>query len=351
MHLKRIARRLAISAVAPAPDDLNRVAPAADAPEVVRPDSGLQPLTQVRTLLHLMQLNALARRQAGLAIESQPGFVARLKALIADLPTDSAQAVLDELAEADWADPDLIAALCRISRAGAAALLRSPVLRDHDLLSLLKDSADCASLIARRSHLSPPVIDALIAGADTVTVTTLLNNHNLRLNAAAFDALTDRARTEIALRAPLTRHPLLTRKAATRLLDLVGPDLRASLLGRFEGLHARHFHTTPPTDAAQTLHRLQGGDFVAFREGLSRLTGLDRAVVDRALTQDSAVPLVLLLSAAGIDRAAFADILTQVQALNDGHPRINERHLAFVRGLFDLDADEARQRLGAIYSH
>ncbi|MFP1129635.1 DUF2336 domain-containing protein [Asticcacaulis sp. W401b] len=317
----------------------------------MRPDSGLQPLTQVRTLLHLMQLNALARRQAGLAVESQPGFVARLKALIADLPTDSVQAVLDELAEADWADPDLIAALCRLPQAGAAGLLRSPVLRDHDLLSLLADSADRARLIARRSHLSPAVIDALIAVADTATATALLNNRHLRLNAAAFDALTDRARTDIALRAPLTRHPRLTREAAARLLDAVGPDLRATLLGRFEGLYARHFRTTPPTDAAQTLHRLQGGDFLAFRQGLSRLTGLNRAVVDRALTQDSAVPLVLLLSAAKIDRAAFADILAQVQALNDGHPRIHERHLAFVRGLFDLDADEARQRLLAIYSH
>ncbi|BBF80435.1 hypothetical protein EM6_1019 [Asticcacaulis excentricus] len=301
--------------------------------------------------MHLMQLNALARRQAGLADESQPGFVARLKALIADLPADSAQAVLNELAEADWADPDLVASLCRLSQAGAAGLLGSPVLRDHDLLSLLADSADRARLIARRSHLSPAVIDALIAVADTATATALLNNRHLRLNAVAFDALTDRARTDIALRAPLTRHPRLTREAAARLLDVVGPDLRATLLGRFEGLYARHFHTTPPADAAQTLHRLQGGDFLAFRQGLSRLTGLDRAVVDRALTQDSAVPLVLLLSAAKIDRAAFADILAQVQALNDGHPRIHERHLAFVRGLFDLDADEARQRLLAIYSH
>lgn len=318
-----------------------------DVPEA----SGLHPVTQVRILLHLMQLNAAARRQAALPDENPPGFVARLSELIASLPPDRAQPVLDDLAEADWADPDLIAALCQLPQSGASVLLRSPVLRDEALLKLIATSGERARLIALRPTLSPSVIDALIATADTATATALLNNRHLRLHDAAFEALAAHARTDIALRAPLTRHPLLTRAAAARLLDVVGPGLRDTLLTRFDGLHARHFQAPPPSDAAQTLHRLQRGDFLAFRQGLSRLTGLDRALVDRALSQDSAVPLVLLLSAAAIDRAAFADVLTQVQALNDGHPRINDRHLAFVRGLFDLSAREARQRLMAIYSH
>lgn len=313
--------------------------------------SQLSPVTQVRTLLHLMQLNALARRQAGADDHDAPSpLIDRLAELIRDLPSETAQPILDELARADWAEPGLIAALCRLPLPASAALLQSPALRDDDLRPLIGESEDKARLIAARPHLSPDLIDALLdTGAATVAI-AVLNNRRLRLRETQFETLAERARTDIALRAALTRHPQLTRDAAAQLLDVVGPHLRETLLARFDGLYARQFHAPQPVDGAQTLHRLQRGDFRAFRQGLSHLTGLPLPVVDTALHQDSAVPLVLLLTAAGIDRATFPNVLTQVQALNSGHPRINERHLAFVRGLFDLDASEACQKLRAIYA-
>ncbi|UDF04478.1 DUF2336 domain-containing protein [Asticcacaulis sp. AND118] len=311
----------------------------------------LSPITQVRTLLHLMQLNAVAQRQAGGDVSEPPSPLnERLAELIRGLPSDAAQPILDELARADWAEPGLIAALCRLPLPASAALLHSPALRDADLLTLIGVDEDKARLIAARPHLSPELIDALLNTAAATVAIAVLNNRHLRLSETQFETLADRARADIALRAVLTRHPQLTRDAASQLLDVVGPHLRETLLARFDGLYARQFRAPQPADGAQTLHRLQQGDFRAFRQGLSRLTGLPLPVVDTALHQDSAVPLVLLLTAAGIDRATFPNILAQVQTLNSGHPRINARHLAFVRGLFDLDASEARQRLMAIYS-
>ncbi|MFT3996863.1 MAG: DUF2336 domain-containing protein [Asticcacaulis sp.] len=336
------------SALATSVTHTRPVDPTGAAPERARSaDSGLSPLTQARTLLRLMQLNSLAQRQAGRIQPHTTGLGQRLADLIQSLPIPAQQPLIDELTDADWAEPDLISRLCRLPMPAPAAMIRrSPVLRDADLLPLTTDE-DRAPVAARRTYLSAAVMDALIDAPSPDAAIALLHNDALHPTAEQFERLVTRARDHIALREPLVRHRDLTREAASRLLGFAGPRLKDILMARFAQLYARDFVTPPPRDAAQTLQALSRGDFPGFRSGLSHLTGILPDEIDRCLRQDSLVPLALLMVIAGMDRAALPGLLTPLQALNDGHPRVSSGHIRFVRTTFDLSPAEARSRLSA----
>jgi|GEM_PF-2190526 len=368
-RLSETAISIAPALTAPLPDTCPSVAgPVARGPAA---SSGLSPLTQARTLLRLMQLDRTARRyvdansadtpDTDLRAKDMPdappsGLSLRLAELITTLETTQRQALFDELADASWAEGALIAALCRLPLPGSARLIRySPVLTDAQLIDLIGDNRepspeDKAVLVAARRALPPSVADALIASGPSAPVAQLLHNRNLHLSEAQFLALAKRAKTDIAVRAPLASHPALTREAAAQLLNFVGPRLRETLTARFGVLYASDFSVPAPLDLGQSLHRLQKGDFSGFCAGLSRLTGLpaDQLPPERLrhlLTKDSAVPLALVMVTVGLDRAALPDLAARIQALNDGHPRISAAHLRFARLVFDLSPSEARARL------
>ncbi|ESQ78025.1 DUF2336 domain-containing protein [Asticcacaulis sp. YBE204] len=323
------------------------------APEVVRP-STLQPLTQVRTLLRLMQLNVAARqmvRDEGQAAAPEARHLAvRLGELIVALPPADQVPILTELSRADWADPVLIAALCRLPvDVSAGLILHTPVLGAEALNALITEGIeDKVILVARRRMLMPEVIDTLIGLNAAAVGLALLNNRDADLSEHHLDRLCHAARDRIALRAALVRHPALPRRLAAVLLGFTGPRLRDELNARFAELYAIDFHAPPPMDKGQTLHRLQQGDFGGFCAGLARATGFDIAVIRRALDDASAVPLTLMLVLAGIDRAAYPAVLTRLQAVNEGKPHSMTAHAPFVRSIFDLSRNEARARLTAI---
>ncbi|MDC7683889.1 DUF2336 domain-containing protein [Asticcacaulis sp. BYS171W] len=323
------------------------------APQAV-PSSTLQPLTQVRTLLRLMQLNAMARRLTGPNETPTPAshhtLALRLGELILDLNDADRFPILTELSRADWAEPLLIAALCRLPvESSAALILHSPVLSTGSLRALIAEGPeDKAILAARRPDLDAPLIGALLDLNVPAVNLALLNNGHAPLSTAHLDRLIAAARDDIGLRSALVRHPALSHRQACALLGLVGPRLRDDLNGRFEGLYATDFTAPVPVDEAQTLHRLQQGDFAGFCTGLARATGLEPGLIRRALREVSGVPLALLLTVAGIDRAAFPTLLTRLQAVNDSRPRVAPAHWPWLRHIFDLTPDEARARLTAI---
>jgi len=299
-----------------------------------------------------MQLNRTARHyvdanSAPISEEGPSGLSLRLGELIATLAPSDRQPILEELACAHWAEPALIAALCRLPLPDSARLIRyAPALTERQLTDLIHEGPDeKAVLIAARAALPPATIRALIASGPTSAAVQLLHNPTLRLDPSQFQALSRRAQSEIALRTPLVGHADLPREAAALLLNFVGPHLRDGLMTRFEALCANAFASASPRDLGQSLHRLQQGDFYGFCAGLSQLTAIPEDRVRQALRQDSVVPLALIMTAAGLDRATLADLAAQIQNLNDGHPRISSAHLRFARLVFDLSPAEARARL------
>lgn len=322
-------------------------------------------VAEVEALLRLMRLSDTAQKRleantptdgthdllSRAKFEAQRLSVAVAERLVALEPLDQ-QRLIRDLAQADWASPALIVSLCRLPVETSAPLLRySPVLEASSLIQLLHDGDEARSrLIAQRRDLGPEVIDALIDKASDGLSLSLLNNTDASLNATHMARLCAQAQSQIALRAPLVRHARLSASDAARLAGFVGPRLKADLVQRF-GVLQTDTESDPPRRALsrlQVLGRLQHGDMDGFCQRLAEATGETRPFVRHALANDSGVPLALMLVVLGIDRAAFDDILSQIQALNGGHPKASSAHLRLLRPIFDLNADEAQARLKAM---
>lgn len=262
---------------------------------------------------------------------------------------DIRRALAERLADAAWAPADLVRMLAadaiEIARPVIAA---SPLLADADLLMLLNEaSLDHQVQVALRPGLGAEVARAILDQGDPTVMTALASNRAARLDAAALVRLVDSARSVAALRAPLTRHPGLSEDLALRLYQWVGEALKQAIADRFSLDPARLAEAveaaadeaaavfTPDQAAARLAAKLHAADQLrpatlirALREEkldlfvhtLVLLGGLEIEQVRRALRGDTARPLFLACTAAGLDRAAFSAVLREIRQLNHGFP-------------------------------
>ena len=268
------------------------------------------------------------------------------------------QALAQRLAKADWAPAALVRMLAadeiEIARPVIAA---SPLLLDDDLLQLLADcSIEHQIQVALRPDLGAAVARAIVASGDPAVMTALATNSSARIEAAAFADLVARSRQLAALRAPLTRHPSLDETLALRLYQWVGDALRQAISDRFtldperlaeavraathqgagvewqavavlpaaEDVDARlvaKLHAAGQLRPAYLIRALREEKLGVFAHGLATLGRFETSQVRRALSGDTARPLFLACIAAGLDRAAFPALLTEIRKLNKGFPR------------------------------
>ncbi len=268
------------------------------------------------------------------------------------------QALAQRLAKADWAPAALVRMLAadeiEIARPVIAA---SPLLLDDDLLQLLADcSIEHQIQVALRPDLGAAVARAIVASGDPAVMTALATNRSARIEAAAFADLVARSRQLAALRAPLTRHPSLDETLALRLYQWVGDALRQAISDRFtldperlaeavraathqgagvewqavavlpaaEDVDARlvaKLHAAGQLRPAYLIRALREEKLGVFAHGLATLGRFETSQVRRALSGDTARPLFLACIAAGLDRAAFPALLTEIRKLNKGFPR------------------------------
>ncbi|MGE7199539.1 DUF2336 domain-containing protein [Brevundimonas naejangsanensis] len=267
-------------------------------------------------------------------------------ALVRVVEADIRQVLSERLADADWAP----VALVRMLAADAIEIARpviagSPLLQDDDLLTLLAEaSLDHRIQVALRPGLGAAVARAIISADDPTVLTALASNRTAALCVESMSRLVSRSRELAALRAPLARHPQMTPELGARLYQWVGEALRQAITERFtldparlaEAAQAVAQETAPADVAAARLTaKLQASDQLrpatlirALREdrlevfihALSRLARLDLDQVRRALRADTTRPLLLACSAAGLDRAAFPAVLSEVRRMNNGFP-------------------------------
>ncbi len=163
-------------------------------------------------------------------------MLATLSGLIEDEAVRVRAAIADVLKELPQAPRALILRLARDCAVPVSepVIRLSPLLTAEDLLALLAQppSAATATAIARRPDLHESVSDAIAATADSAAITALLGNRSAAIREATLDALVARAAAHEDWHDPLVRRPMLTRRAARRLSEIVATHLLEVLAGR-----------------------------------------------------------------------------------------------------------------------
>ena len=106
-------------------------------------------------------------------------------------------------------------------------LRHSPVLTDDDLIEISRASPHSGTIgtIARRSHVSPVVADAIARSDNVDAVTVLLANKSAQIREDTLDHILDRAPEHQAWHRPLVDRPSLSANAVKRLAGFVAQSL------------------------------------------------------------------------------------------------------------------------------
>lgn len=278
-------------------------------------------------------------------------------ALAAQAEREIREALAERLAGVDWAPKALIDILALDDIEIARPIIReSPLLAEDDLLLILVQAAvDHQIEVARRPGIGRRVIEAILDRGEPSVLAALAGNTEAEVSEDALRRLVAASRRIAALRAPLTRHPRLTRTLALQLYAWVGETLRTALCDRFQvdadelrramdhAVVAAHAGPAAPQarsaehdDAEQRLvakldaagelrpgylvRALKEGKLPLFQAALAALGGFQIGEVRRACAAADPELIALACAAVGIDRVVFPTVLVTVRELNGGRP-------------------------------
>ena len=183
----------------------------------------------------------------------------------------------------------------------------SPLLTGEDLLALVADSPDRAAAVASRANIGADVCDAVVAGADSTVIRTLLGNRSAQIRDATLDALIARAEQNPGWHPPLVRRPRLPAHSALALSGIVATCLLAEMADR-AGLDAGLVEEMRRRIAA----RLGGGPPPARPDSDASLEeAIDEA---RTIAAAGKIPEKALIDAATRGEARRASALLAVAA-------------------------------------
>ncbi len=280
--------------------------------------------------------------------------------LVRQVETDVRGRLAERIAEAEWA-PKIVVNILALDEIEIArpVIAASPLLADADLIRLIVEATVEHQIeVARRPRIGSSVVEALLEQSQAPALLALAGNDTAQIRPQSMERLVDASRRMPALRAPLTRHPKLTAALSARLYTWVGQVLRSALAQRFQLDEAalssaidaavedvRRGDVAEPTraEAAEDLERMETSlidkldaagqlkpgyllrtlreqKFGLFQAALAKLAGLEVSEIRRALNSDRPQLLALACIAAGVDRGAFATMLSGVRDLNGGRP-------------------------------
>jgi uncharacterized protein (DUF2336 family) len=278
-------------------------------------------------------------------------------ALAVQAEHDIREALAERLAAADWAPKALIDILVLDDIEIARPLIRSsPLLQEEDLLLILVRAAIEHQIeVARRPGVGPRIVEAILDRGEPSVMAALAANTEAEVSEEALRRLVAASRRIAALRAPLARHPRLTRALALQLYAWVGEALRTALCDRFQvdadelrralgdAVAAAHAGPAAPEaglaeqdEAAQRLvakldaagelrpgylvRALKEGKLPLFQAALAALGDFQLGEVRRACAAADPELIALACAAVGIDRVVFPTLLVTVRELNGGRP-------------------------------
>lgn len=218
-----------------------------------------------------------AEREPVLSERERALMVDILRKLLRDLEIRVRRSLADRLAAAAGAPRELIRLLANDSyEVAAPVLLRSPVLRDVELIEVVQHRTRQHQLaVAQRSQLSERVSDALVDTGDEDVIAMLLGNPNARISEATAAYLTEQAKHVDKLQEPLVAREELSPELARRLYWHVSAALRQRLLAR---------HDLPESEldtALETVVRELASEIDTGTRGLARRNAAAWALADR----------------------------------------------------------------------
>lgn len=261
-----------------------------------------------------------------------------LQHLVTESSSEARGRLAARLAGSRWAPAGLVRALAEDElQVAEPVILRSPHLKDHDLLRLLAEGdLDRQIVVTRRAALSAPLVEAVLQTDEPALLTALAGNETAQISHDAMRRLVEASRQHCALRTPLARHPRLTQDLARQLEGWASAPQKALLDARFVLRPKQAVEPAPPETADERvidklekagqlrlgflLEALQEGHLSLFVAALARLGGFTAAEVRIAIDSYRPELLGLACAAVGVDHQVFPTILAGVRALNGGLP-------------------------------
>jgi uncharacterized protein (DUF2336 family) len=282
--------------------------------------------------------------------------------IAAQAERDLRRTLAERIASAEWA-PRALVDLLALDEIDIARpiLAASPVLTDEALMRVVIEcTVEHQIEIARRPSISSRVSDLIIDRSEPAVLGALLDNETAEISASGMTRLVDASRRIAALRAPLVRHPCLSRMLAERMYAWVGESLRMAIVTRFKvdaaaldralGEAVRIVYEEGPApnramrvdrsgrndesdrrliDKLRAADQLRPGFLVRalredklslFEHGVAAIGGFTVESVRAAVASAAPERLALACAAVGLDRAVFATVLAGVRRLNGGSP-------------------------------
>lgn len=254
-------------------------------------------------------------------------------------------------------------------------ILRSPVLRDDDLVELVRQRTHEHRLcVAMRAGISATVSQALIDTGEEDVIETLIRNDDAELALQAVNYLVEESRRVDRFREPLLQRRDLPPTLAFRMFWWVSAALRRYILANFridegnlDALIQRTVQETAartdngPSEAtklarglkdrgeltdANLLRLLRSGHVSAFTSALAELAGIDVATARRIVHCQGYEALAAACRGAGLDRQTFATIfMLREEARTTGRAQSPSRLEAALQFHDGLDRKQARNVL------
>jgi uncharacterized protein (DUF2336 family) len=240
-------------------------------------------------------------------------------------------------------------------------------LTDGDLVTVVEtQSRDHAKAIAIRHRISEAVSDALVVTGDIQILQLVAENLGAQLSPKAVMIIAEAARFTADLRDPVMHRPELTTDMAMNLYWWVSQDLRRYMMKRFGVMPGQIDDALAKTievlledhaleknndaimgQVADWLNERQAlstsilpqvlrlGHFRLFNILLSRISLLDIATVDLAVSGTGGRALAVMCRALDIDKAGFVSIFLLSRGARPGEQIVHPRELSHALAAYD----------------
>ncbi len=256
-------------------------------------------------------------------------------------------------------------------------LQNSPVLRDPDLVEIIRHRAREHQLaIAARQEIGESVSDALVGTDDVGVITTLLDNRSAVISVLTLEYLVEQSERIDAFHQPLLHREELSPKLASKMYGWVSAALREHIAGRFDipqdeldraidgavsNAATRPRASRPGGKASELVDQLSRSDMLTLqgliqvlREGeiplfevmFARFTGLEINLIKKVLYEAGGQSLAVACKASHVQKHDFASIFLLSRQARSGDKSVEPGELKRTLDFFNrIDVDKAEKIL------
>lgn len=256
-------------------------------------------------------------------------------------------------------------------------LLNSPVLRDPDLIEIIRHRACEHQLaIAARRDIGESVSDALVETDDVGVIATLLDNKSAVISLLTLEYLVEQSERIDAFHKPLLHREELSDELASKMYGWVSAVLRKYIVGKFDipeneidkaidGAVSQAENTTrvrqPGGKASELvdqlsrndmltsqylIHVLREGEIQLFEAMFARFTGLEISQIRTVLYEAGGQSLAVACKASHVLKEDFASIFLLSRKARPGDNTVEPDELTSTLEFFDhIDIKKAQRLL------